>query len=288
MSSKHRKPLRENVAVITGASSGIGAAIALRLGREGMTLVLTARREERLREVAAEAGKNGARTLVIPADLSQPTERVRMLAEAEAHFGQVDILINNAGFGWYGYYSRMPWQIAVEMMRVNMEAAAHLSHLALPSMLARQQGHILMIGSIAGDVPSQGIALYSASKGFLDTLSTALQRECAGSGVWVSNIKPGPVHSEFFPNVRNAEGSRHIPVEQFAVPANRVAEKAWRTLQRPRRRAYVPGIFALAPWVELSLGWLMDRIGPLLLRRTDQPNSDTGSGSRDDATGDGG
>ena len=152
------------------------------------------------------------------------------------------------------------------MLRVNIDAVAHLTRLFLPAMRARDAGHIINIGSISGGLPSQGVALYSASKSFLDAFTTALYRELSGTRVHVSVVRAGPVHSEFFEQVANRPAGLNIPVERFAIPAKRVAVRIWRLLQRPRRAIYVPRLLVVTPWIELLFGWLQDRLGPLLLK----------------------
>lgn len=156
------------------------------------------------------------------------------------------------------------------MLRVNVEASAHLSLLFLPEMRARGRGHIIQVGSVAGDIPSQGVALYSATKSFLSAFSTGLARELYGSGVHASVVKPGPVKTPFYDAARAIENGRPVPLERVAVPAERVADAVWSLLRRPRRVAYAPGWLAIVPWVELLFAWLMDRLGPLGLKRKGQ------------------
>ena len=110
----------------------------------------------------------------------------------------MDVLINNAGFGWYGFGSDMPWSLAWQMIQTNLTAAAHLTLMALHDMQARGTGHIINIGSVAGSLPEQGVAVYSATKAFIDNFTTALHRESCGMGVNVSVVRPGVVRTEFF------------------------------------------------------------------------------------------
>lgn len=255
---------RGSVALVTGASSGIGAAIAEKLGSEGLRVALVARRAERLHAVAERIHAAGGVALVLPADLSLETERARVLDDIRATWGPVEVLINNAGFGWYGYAWDMPWEQAAAMLQLNVVAVAHLTHLCLPEMLARRRGFILNVGSIVGDLGVQGTALYGATKAFIGDYSATLYRELRGTGVSLCTLKPGPVNSEFF-DVADHAGGR-VPGGQFAVSVERVTRRVWRLLRHPRRVGYVPGIFSLLPWVEPLFGWLLDWAGPLLLR----------------------
>jgi short-subunit dehydrogenase len=254
-------------ALITGASSGIGAAAARLLAKKGLTVLLTARRIERLEQLCAEIVTAGGQAQIFPADLTQEIEREALALQVNGACGCPDVLINNAGFGWYGYYADMPWETAQGIIRVNIEAPAHLVRLFLPAMRARKSGMIINISSIAGGMPNQGVAAYGASKAFLDAFSTSLHRELRGSGVHACSVRPGPVSSEFFEQALNSPNGRAVPAEVFAVPPERVAACIWSVMQWPRRSAYVPGILALSSWLEPLFGWVIDLLGPLLLRR---------------------
>ena len=255
------------LAVITGASSGIGAATARKLAQEGLNVVLVARRLARLEALQAEITASGGQAQAIAADLTQETDRQRVFDQVGAEHGGADVLVNNAGLGWYGYSAQMPWQTALEMLQVNVAAAVHFTLLFIKRMQAQNAGHIINIGSISGSLPSQGIALYGATKSFLDNFTTALYRELSGSLVHISVVRAGPVRTEFCAAALDRQGGMHMPTERMGVTAETIAERIWGLLQRPRRVIYVPSLLALTPWVEASFGWLIDRLGPLLLRR---------------------
>jgi len=258
---------RGKVALITGASSGIGAATARELSRRGLRVALVARRQARLGALCDEIQAGGRQAQAFAADLSVEGERQRVYAQMMETCGPPDVLINNAGLGWYGYYAEMPWETALEMLQVNVAAVMHLTRLFLPAMRARGNGRIINVGSISGSLPNQGIAIYGASKAFLDSFSTALYRELVGSRLCVSVVRAGPVSSEFYQRARERPGGLPVPAERFAVPAERVAHRIWSLLPRPRRAIYVPEILRLAPWLEILFGHIIDRLGPLLLRR---------------------
>ena len=257
----------EHVAVVTGASSGIGEATAALLARDGFCVVLVARRSQRLRRLARQITAEGGRALVIPADLSRESERRRAFRGIMRRLSHVDVLINSAGFGWYGFVSQMNWSTARGMLRINVEATSQLTMMFLRPMLRRGQGHIITIGSVAGGIPSQGVALYGATKAFLDNFMTAAHRELKGTGVHVSVVRPGPVRTEFGEAARRHTNGLRVPTLSLGVSPERVAIEIGRLLRRPKRVVYIPFWLRIVPWIELIFGWIIDLIGPLLLRR---------------------
>lgn len=258
---------RGKTALVTGASSGIGAAIALTLAGAGMRVALVARRQDRLCALAEQISAQEGSALIVPADLADESGLQHVFARVRGEYGDIDVLVNNAGFGWYGHFNEMSEETMREMLAVNVWAVVRLTHLFLPGMLARNTGHILNISSIAGEIPSQGIALYSATKACLNSFTTALHRELRGSGVHVSVVRPGPVKSEFFTTAATQTSGHPIPAERLAISSEAVVNCVCGLLRHPRRVAYVPRALRLVPWSELTLGWLMDRIGPALLSR---------------------
>jgi short-subunit dehydrogenase len=257
----------DRIAVVTGASSGIGAATAVKLARQGLHVILVARRRERLEGLAGEIRSDGGHADVIAADLAVQAERERVFAQIDSDHHQVDVLVNNAGMGWYGYSTEMPWKTASEILKVNIDAAVHFTLLFLKKMRFFGSGHIINIGSISGSLPSQGVALYGATKSFLDNFTTALYRELAGTCLHVSVVRAGPVLTEFGSTAASLEGGLHVPTERMGVTAESVANRIWKLLLHPRRVIYVPSWLAITPYVENTFGWLIDRLGPLLLRR---------------------
>jgi uncharacterized protein len=254
---------KDKVAVVTGASSGIGEAVARKLAAQGLQVVLVARRRDRLESLANQIRLAGGSARVLSADLTCEADRLRLCEEA----GKADILVNNAGLGWYGYGSEMSWKTALEMLQVNVEAVVQLSLTFLAGMRKRNTGHIINIGSISGSLPSQGIALYGATKSFLDNFTTALHRELTGTHVHVSVVRAGPVKTEFSEAALAEENGGHIPTENMGVSPDYVAWRIWKLLLRPRRVIYIPDWLRVVPWTELAFGWIIDRVGPLLLKR---------------------
>lgn len=255
------------VAVVTGASSGIGAATARQLAGSGYTVILVARRSDPLQDLVAEIETGGGQASFVTADLADEDERRRVFDQISATYGAVDVLVNSAGIGWYGYGEEMPWPLARQMMEVNMTAVTRLTLLFLSEMKRRNRGHIINVSSIAGSLPSQGVALYSATKSFVDTLTSSLYRELQGTNVRVSVVKPGAVATPFFTTAAAGPRGRPIPVEKLAIKADTVARRIIKVIRKPKRVVYVPSALGIIPWVEVAFGWLLDRLGPLLLRR---------------------
>jgi dihydroflavonol-4-reductase len=258
---------QELVAVVTGASGGIGAATAVELAAKGYTVVLAARRRDRLEALAQEIERSGGKADVVQVDLAADDGPQVLHRHVTEKHGGADVLVNNAGFGWYGFAEEMPAQVARDMIQVNNSALVQLTLLFLPEMKRRRRGHIINISSVAGSIPSQGVAVYAATKSFVDSLTTALYRELGGSGVRVSAVRPGPVTTGFFSTAASLPLGRAIPAERFAVPPQAVARRIGALLGRPRRVTYVPRGLGIIPWIEASFGWLFDLLGPILLRR---------------------
>jgi len=253
--------------LLTGASGGIGAAIFKKLATKGLYVLGIARRSELLEKLKQDIRDEGGKVDVFRADLSCKEERLHLEQFVRNQIGVPNVVINNAGFGWYGYHAKILNRVAEEMLAVNVQAPVHLSLMFLAEMVSRGSGHLIQMGSIAGDIPSQGIGLYAGTKSFLSAFNTGLHRELRGSGVHASIIKPGPVKTAFFDNSKALENGEPVPSERFAVLPNEVANAVYSVILHPRRVVYVPTILAAVPWVEMTFAWLMDRIGPLLLRR---------------------
>jgi uncharacterized protein len=252
------------VALVTGASSGIGAATALRLAREGIPVALVARRDGRLRQLREQITAEGGRAYAIAADLRQSAERQRVLATVSDTAGPVGILVNNAGIGWYGFFADMPYDDVADVTAVNLSATVHLTSLVLPEMLRAERGAIINIGSISSNLAAPGNVVYGATKTFVAMFSAGLYRELRHTGVRVGVIHAGPVRTDFFAAAA-ARSGRRVPGERFAVPVDRVAAAVVGLLRRPRRQVYVPGWMRLTMGMETWAGWLLDRVRARLL-----------------------
>ena len=186
-------------ALVTGASAGIGAAFARELARRGYSLVLVARRRDRLEALARELESGlGVRTLVVECDLARAESVAELHARTEAAGIAVEMLVNNAGYGVTGHLQAQPWERHRDFIGVLMSAPVELCWRYLPAMQARGRGHIVNVASLAGLMPgSAGHTLYAASKSFLSKFSQSLALENSPRGVNVTALCPGFTYSEF-------------------------------------------------------------------------------------------
>jgi short-subunit dehydrogenase len=186
-------------AVVTGASAGIGLELASQLAAGGANLVLTARRTERLTQLAAELReRHKIQTEVFPADLAQPQAPDELFGFTEQKRLPIDILINNAGFGAYGYFHKTDRQRLLDMVQVNVAAVVSLTHLYLPAMVERRSGYVMIVASTAAFQPVPYISTYAATKGFDLLFAEGIAEEVRRHGVNVCALCPGSTASEFF------------------------------------------------------------------------------------------
>ena len=219
-------PWRGKWALVTGASSGIGAALAEELAVRGVHLVLTARRARRLAKLRRKLhAAHGVRIEVLPADLAQPNTPTEIFAFTQERDITVDLLVNNAGIGSYGEFRSSDRHRELGIVQLNCSALVHLTHLYLPGMVERRSGAILIVSSTAAYQGVPYMATYAASKGFGLLFAEALAREVEGHGVRVCALCPGPTASEF----QKAAG---VPPDLSVglEPADCVARKGLRAL----------------------------------------------------------
>lgn len=224
------------LALVTGASAGIGEALARRIAADGFDLVLVARRAERL---AALAQALPATVHVVACDLVEADAGARV-ADAVAALGRpLDVLVNNAGFGRAGRLAASPLGDQLAMVDLNVRAVVELTHRVLPGLLARGRGGVLNVASTAAFQPGPNVAVYYASKAFVLSFSEALAQECRGTGVTVCALCPGPTASEFS-TLSGMDRSRLFRTVR-RMPAEKVADVGWRGF-RAGRRVVVPGV----------------------------------------------
>lgn len=216
-------------AIVTGSSSGIGEAIAMTLAKEGVNVVLVARRKDKLKDVAQTIKENGkGQTLVVPTDISQQAEVENMVEKAKATFGQVDFLINNAGVMLDAAITNGKVAKWEQMIDVNIKGILYGIHAVLPKMKERQFGHIINIASVSGFEVTKRSTVYSATKYAVRAISMGLEKELARTGVRVTNISPGMVDTDLVPDRHN--------INRKPLAANDIAQAVVYALSQP---AYV-------------------------------------------------
>ena len=227
------------IAVITGASSGIGEEFARQLAARGYDLVLVARRIGRLQELADKLRPvHGVECVAFEADLASPGDRDRLCDALAADQGRVEMLVNNAGFGTHGFFRETDLERELELIDVNCAAPVHLTKRLLPWMLERRRGFVMNVASLSAFTPGPVMAMYFASKAFLLSFSEALWEECRDTGVTVTALCPGPVRTEFQGTAglsKNARSSGTAP-----LPVERVVDDALTALFGGKR-VVIPG-----------------------------------------------
>lgn len=218
-------------ALVTGASYGIGEAFARRLAAAGAHLILTARSQERLDALARMLREQfGVNVVVVAADLAEPTAPAALFAEVQRQELQVDLLVNNAGFGAAGDFALLPLDRQLEMIQVNVTALVALAHLFVQPMLQRRAGAILNVSSTAAFQGVPYFAVYSGAKSFILTFSEALWAECRDYGVRVSALCPGATESNF----QAVAGTSNRQMRGKVQTAAEVVDEALRALAQGR------------------------------------------------------
>ncbi|HEY6303312.1 MAG TPA: SDR family oxidoreductase [Terriglobales bacterium] len=215
-------------ALITGASFGIGLELARIFAREGYNLILVARSADRLRQLASELEKSyGTRSLILATDLTEPGAPAYLLDRTTRADIQVDVLVNNAGFGQYGFFAENDLEECLRQIQLNVTALTHLTRLYLPAMIERKSGRILNVASVAAFQPGPLMAVYFATKAYVLHLSEGLSNELEGTGVTVTCLCPGATATEFHKRA-NATGQRLLRFG--SMDAHSVAEDGYGAL----------------------------------------------------------
>jgi short-subunit dehydrogenase len=227
-----------STALITGASSGIGLALAREFAREGHDLIIVSEDEQGLAAAAAELGSGIAKVAVMPKDLSRTGAAQELYDEVRAKGLSVDFLVNDAGVGLKSDFARLPVGKLSEILHVNIFSTAMLTRLYLADMLARGTGKILNLGSIAGFEPGPTMAAYNASKAFINSLCDAIAEEIKDTPVTITCLAPGPVDTPFFERAGMADAFVRQP--SIMMSPEEVARQGFEAMMQGERIA-VPG-----------------------------------------------
>lgn len=198
--------IQNKTAVITGASSGIGAATAMKLAEAGANVVLAARRKEKLEELKSKIEATGSKVLIVETDVTKPEAVKELFAQTKSEFGQCDILVNNAGLMPLSYMKNLHVEEWKQMVDVNINGVLNCLAEVLPEMTERKSGHIINISSVAGRTVMSGGAVYSATKFAVRALSDGLRQELSSAyNIRVTCIEPGAVETELLSTITDEE-----------------------------------------------------------------------------------
>lgn len=251
--------LEGKVVILTGASSGIGEAVSLELGRHQATVVLAARRKERLEDVAKKVEELGGKALVVQTDLLVQKQITRLVETTIKTFGKIDVLINNAGWGAYAWFENYTPEELFKQYSVNVLAVAELTRQVIPHMKKRRSGHIINIVSYASRIAIPPLTVYASTKYAVEGLSDALRRELAIWGIRVTRVHPSSVKDTEFNHKAAARGG--VNYKSFAVgriSREYLARRVVDVLYRPRRELFVSQLYDVPAFINRYFPWVVD------------------------------
>lgn len=238
--------LRDKVVVVTGASSGIGKAVVMQAAERGATLVLLARNQAKLEEVAAEASAvSGTDAFILPTDISKADEIDHSFAKLITKVKRIDVLVNAAGFGDFEDFLSTEPKVITDMFQTNVLGLMYLTRLVARVMIDQQDGHVINIASMAGKMPTVKSAAYSASKAAVISFSDVLRLELKPFNIHVMTVNPGPVYTNFF-DIADKSGEYVDNVEWLMLDPDDVAAKIVANFDSRRRELNLPLILAIA------------------------------------------
>jgi hypothetical protein len=244
-------------ALVTGASSGIGRLLALRLAQEGARVALVARREAELEAIAAEIRARSGEALVLPCDIADSSQAAAAAARALEQFGAIDILVNNAGYG--GQRTFLDWDIEdmERIMRVNYFGTLYFTKALLPGMVERGRGWVVFVSSVTGRIASPEKTAYAATKFAMTGFAEALSMEVEGAGVHLLTVYPGVVDTPFF----NAQMLRDMPdkARRSMIQPDGLVDAIFQALAKGKRELTYPG--------GLAAGYVVRALAPEFLRK---------------------
>jgi short-subunit dehydrogenase len=253
--------VKDRVAIVTGASSGIGEATARRLACRGMRVTLAARRGEILDRLVAQIAARGGNALAVPTDVREPGDLEHLVQATLERWGRVDVLVNNAGLSYDTLLARFDPDRLREEIAVNLVGMIECARAVLPAMYAQRSGHIVNVASIAGLVGLPTGSVYSATKFGMVGFSEALGREVRRKGVRVTAFCPGFVATNFSPDLQAvAEGRRPAHWHPGVMPVDYVAGRIAWLIEHPRRLDIIPRSWRILVFVARGWPWLADVI----------------------------
>ena len=254
--------LENKVVLITGASSGFGEDAAMLFAQEGCRVVLAARRMDRLQNLAERIQSTGGEAIAIPVDIVNSADVDNMVKTTLDLYGHIDILFNNAGIGRVEWFENHSLERDLDtLVHVNLISLMQVTRVVLPHMLARGEGHIINMISVAGLLATPLITSYAASKHGARGFTDALRREVAPLGIKVSGIYPGPASTEFGQHVGKNEAYRSVRSRlKIHMSSSYVARRVVDVAKRPRRSLIIPWWFRILAMIEAIFPVLVDWI----------------------------
>ena len=249
--------LKNKIIVVTGASSGIGEASAIRFAKKKANLVLVGRRKEKLLEVEKQLSKYKIQTLVCKCDVSEKSQVKEMSQEVLNKFGQIDVLVNNAGFAIYGSVSNLSIEEIESQMATNYFGMVYCIKNFLPKMIEQKSGHIVNVASVAASFGLPGIASYCASKFAMLGFSEGLRYELKGTGVGITVVSPIMVRTNFFDHPSFESMPKFSPT---SLSAETVAKAVVKASNSSRLEIIVPSMVRGAVWVKHTIPYLINPI----------------------------
>ena len=254
--------IKGKVAIVTGASSGIGEATARQFGREGAMVVLAARRVDKLETLAKEieAMGTGSQSLVVQADLSKLDDIQKLVSHTLEIFGRIDVLVNNAGFGRLDWLENLdPVKDIQAQIDVNVMGVIQTTRQVLPVMIKQRSGSIVNMCSMAGLVGTPTYTIYAASKHAVHGFSEALRREVKPWGIDVSLVYPGGVVTEFTQHAGIKRKTKAATPKFMLLTAEQVGEAVVKLVRHPRRMWIIPWLWSVTVFMNRFLPGLVDR-----------------------------
>ncbi len=248
---------KQKIVVVTGASSGIGAASCIEFAKKGATLVLVARRKNKLEELQKTLDKFNVKTLICECDVSQKTQVQKMSKEVLNAFGRIDVLVNNAGFAIYGTVSELTIEDIESQMATNYFGMIYCTKYFLPKMLEQNSGHVVNVASVAASFGLPGIASYCASKFAMLGFSEGLRHELHGTKIGVTVVSPIMVKTSFFDHQSFEKMPKYSPA---ALSAQTVAKAVVSAATSSRLEIIVPSIVRGAVWAKHTFPYIINPI----------------------------
>ena len=248
---------KNKVVLITGASSGIGKQTAIEFAKKGSTIILIARRKQKLEELENELQKFNVPVIIHQCDVSDKSQVSIMSKEVLTKFGSIDILVNNAGFAIYGSVSDLSIEEIESQMATNYFGMVYCIKNFLPSMIKKKSGHIVNVASVAASFGLPGIASYCASKFAMLGFSEGLKHELKGTGVGITVVSPIMVRTDFFDHPSFEKMPKYSPT---SLSASTVAKAILRAANSPRLEIIVPSVIRGAVWVKNTFPYIINPI----------------------------